>query len=963
MAKKGTDSKGTYVVVERGDTLTQIAVDYAGGYSKYKKLAAINGISNPNRIAIGTKIYLSKTTSSGGSSSSSTKKKSSNTAKIKQFGLQSDLENTLFATWTWDKSKTENYKVQWQYYTKDKYWFVGNDSETNYKYSTYQIPSNATRVRFRVRPISKTYTVKTKESSYEKSYWTAEWTDRSKYAFNVKDVPPTTPSAPTVELEDVKLTATLDNIATDTAAIEFHIVRNDSKTYKTVTVNVKTRHASYSCTVPAGSTYKVRARAVRDKLKSSWSDYSSSYGTAPATPKEIETLKALSETSVQIDWTNVSNATQYVVEYTTKKMYFDSSDEVQSKTVDATAAGHAEITGLTSGEQYFFRVKATNDKGESEWCPIKSITIGKAPAAPTTWSSTTTAIVGETINLYWVHNSEDESSQTFAQLELDVNGSTQTLTIKNNRSDEDKDKTSVYPVNTIACVEVLETNQTYAKTSNVLYLEPSNSEVMSGVTTTTGEAVYKYTDDDGVQRYYCKISTEYAAGAQLKWRVRTAGITKQFGDWSVQRIVDVYAEPSLELSLFTVSDSTNVPLETLSAFPFYISAIASPNTQIPVGYNVTITANELYDTVNNYGDPITVREGDAVYSKYFDISEALMVEMSANNVTLENGITYTVTCIVSMNSGLTAAASADFTVSWTEDAYVPNAEIGIDTDSYTAVIQPYCETQTENIYKVTLTDGVYTKTTETIDGDVYGEEVEGATTETGEPVYSGTTDEGVDVYYCTVEATSLAENVTLSVYRREFDGKFTEIGSGLANASMTNVTDPHPALDYARYRIVAKTTDTGTITYYDVPNEYVGGSAAIIQWDEETSTFAATEEITDAMDQPSWTGSMLMIPYNIDVSDSYSMDVEQIEYIGRSHPVTYYGTQLGQTSSWSMEIPKDDKETLYGLRRLAIYPGDVYVREPSGSGYWANVSVSFSQTHCEVTIPITLTVTRVEGGM
>ena len=63
-----------------------------------------------------------------------------------------------------------------------------------------------------------------------------------------------------------------------------------------------------------------------------------------------------------------------------------------------------------------------------------------------------------------------------------------------------------------------------------------------------------------------------------------------------------------------------------------------------------------------------------------------------------------------------------------------------------------------------------------------------------------------------------------------------------------------------------------------------------------------------------------------------------------------------------MDIPKYDKNTLYGLRRLAIYTGDVYVREPSGSGYWANISVSFSQKHAELTIPVTFEITRVEGG-
>ena len=43
--------------------------------------------------------------------------------------------------------------------------------------------------------------------------------------------------------------------------------------------------------------------------------------------------------------------------------------------------------------------------------------------------------------------------------------------------------------------------------------------------------------------------------------------------------------------------------------------------------------------------------------------------------------------------------------------------------------------------------------------------------------------------------------------------------------------------------------------------------------------------------------------------------------------------------------------------------GDVYVREPSGSGYWANIKVSYNQKHCALTIPVTLNITRVEGGM
>ena len=207
----------------------------------------------------------------------------------------------------------------------------------------------------------------------------------------------------------------------------------------------------------------------------------------------------------------------------------------------------------------------------------------------------------------------------------------------------------------------------------------------------------------------------------------------------------------------------------------------------------------------------------------------------------------------------------------------------------------------------------------------------------------------------------MIEGVTLSVYRREFDGSFTLIGKGIANDKNSYITDPHPALDYARYRVIATDTATGSIVYSDVAGLDINCPYVIVQWDDTWTPYEVTDDADLSSDNIS--KSMVMIKGNVDVSDKYNSDASLVEYIGRSRPVSYYGTQLGETSSWSMEIPKSDKETLYALRRLAIWMGDCYVREPSGSGYWARVSVSFDQKHCELTIPITMDIKRVEGGM
>lgn len=826
MAILSSDKKSVTVV--KGDTLSEIALTYKSYISgstnaaRISTLVSLNHIKNPGYIVVGQVIKLS---------GSATPAPTNNTsrAKIEVFGLQSNTDRTVYATWIWNKSYTKEYRVIWYYNTGDGVWFVGNDSTTTDKQSVYNSPTNAKSVRFKVKPISKTHKVNKKDTSY----WTASWSNIKTYYFS--NNPPSTPPVPTVAIDKYKLTASLDNLDyASSTAIQFQVVKDDKTIFKTGTSAIKNSHASFVCSITAGSNYKVRCRAYKNKEYSDWSDYSSNVSTAPAPTSGITTCKATSATSILLKWGAVKTAKTYEIEYATKKDYFNGSDQVSK--ISGIETTQYEKTGLESGQEYFFRVRSVNDQGSSSWSSIVSIVIGKKPGTPTTWSSTTTAMTGESLILYWVHNAEDASSQTFAEVELTIDGETETYTIENTSVEEDRDKTSSYIVDT----------------------------------------------------------GEYSEGTRIEWRVRTAGITKEYGDWSVKRTVDIYAPPTLELN---VTDVNGNQIETLESFPLYISAVAGPITQTPIGYYLSVTANETYETVDNLGNDIIIKEGDEVYSKNFDTSDSLVVELSAGSLSLENNISYTVSCTVSMNSGLNAESYSEFIVAWTEEEYWPDAEIGIDYETLTAQIRPYC------------------------DGD----------------------------------------DVTLSVYRREFDGKFIEIGTDIDGSEHTYITDPHPALDYARYRVVAKSKTTGSISYYDVPGYPVGEKSAIIQWDEEWTEFDTTEEAE--LEKPPWSGSMLKLPYNIDVSDKYSPDASLISYAGRENPVSYYGTQKGHTSTWKVSIPKEDVDTLYAIRRLSIYMGDVYVREPSGSGYWANIKVSFSQTHCDLVIPISFTVTRVEGGM
>lgn len=827
----------TTYTVKRGDTLSEIAQRYpndiAGStvYARVQTLVRLNNIADPDYIVVGQVLKFS---------GSATPRNDNTTSRaiINVFGLQSNTDSTVYATWTWSKSNTENYQVMWYYDTGDNVWFVGTNSHVDNPQSTYSAPSNAKRVKFKVKPISKTYTSNDKETSY----WTAGWSTEKIYNFS--ENPPSKPSAPGVSVEKYTLTAELDNLDLNATSIQFQVVKNNSSVYKTATVTIVTSHASFSCVVNASDKYKVRCRSYRDGMYSDWSEYSGNHSTVPAIPSGITVCKAASTTSVYLEWSSVNSADTYDIQYATKKEYFNGTGQVT--TVNDLEGTKCTIDNLTTGREYFFRVRSSNAKGKSDWSGVKSVVIGKVPSAPTTWSSAESVIVGDPLILYWMHNSEDGSDWRYSRLEVYVDDVKQLIPdIANDNIDSEDEE---------------------------------NSSAFRSIDT-----------------------SQFKEGATIEWRVATAGVTNVYGEFSIQRTVKVYAPPTLELR---VTDADSNAIDTVTSFPLYIYALAGPSTQIPTGYYVTITANGSYEAVDAIGNTRVVNQGDQVYFNHFDVSsDSLLVSLSAGQVDLENNIGYTVKCVVSMNSGLTAEETYDFSVSWTDDEYEPNAEINIDRETFTASIRPYCT----NPY--------------------------------GTPI----------------------ENVTLAVYRREFDGKFVELATDIPNTKGSFITDPHPALDYARYRIVATNTLTGAVSYSDISGYPVGGHAVIIQWDEDWSYFETSSE--DELEQQPWSGSMLKLPYNIDVSESSTSDVSLIEYIGREHPVSYYGTQRGITATWNVAIPKSDIETIYALRRLQTWMGDVYVREPSGSGYWANISVSFNQKHLDLIIPVTLDVKRVEGGV
>lgn len=410
---------------------------------------------------------------------------------------------------------------------------------------------------------------------------------------------------------------------------------------------------------------------------------------------------------------------------------------------------------------------------------------------------------------------------------------------------------------------------------------------------------------------------------KIEWKVRTAGILKEtngdpaYGPWSIVRTVDVFSPPLL--ALYPVDAEDKIYIE---AFPYNVAMEAGPENQDVLSYHLSIISASKYTDYDPTGSQIYIGKGQEVFSFDYDppkdkdvntdliswthTNKKLIVKLNPNDVNFAANMTYTVSGSVTMSTGLTAYKSYNTTVHWSEamDGSI-NGSVYIRNDQLIAEV-------TAN----------YRDTNGNIDRNVY-----------------------------------------LNFYRRTFDGKYLPLETEVENLDKPVVIDPHPPLDYASYRITAISRKTGAVKYTDLAPAFVGEIFAVIQWDEEWPTYYPEYVGPGSAIQPAWQGTMLKLPWNLDISDNWSPQFSAVEYIGREHPVGYYGTQEGHTASWKIDVVKADREMVAKLRRLATYKGNVYVREPYGSGYWAMVKVSFSQNHTNLVVPVTLDITRVEGGI
>lgn len=368
-------------------------------------------------------------------------------------------------------------------------------------------------------------------------------------------------------------------------------------------------------------------------------------------------------------------------------------------------------------------------------------------------------------------------------------------------------------------------------------------------------------------------------------RVRTKGAHADWSPWSGTVGFTVYEQPQLQV---TLSQGSGTPLgasSPLGSFPVLASLAASGGGDSPVGYDVSIVCTSGADYIDEYGYTARMDAGGVAWEEHYATSDdPLAVAVAAGDAFLADGASYELRAAVAMESGLRAEASAPFSVSFDMELPAPIAEVTFDADSLTADVVPAC-------FDVDGTTGV--------------------------------------------ETSDLRPGTLLSVYRIGQDGILVPLARRVPNDGTRTVTDPHAAFGTCWYHVVATDEATGASSFSDWSADS-SHPDTVIMWGGDWRPAG------DGETRYEYDGTVLDGFCNSTFSQDGEAENEPARYSGRKRPVHYYGEGLVESMRYDLQFERADARTMALVRALMSFPGDVYVREPTGTGFWAHVRCTLS---------------------
>ena len=152
-------------------------------------------------------------------------------------------------------------------------------------------------------------------------------------------------------------------------------------------------------------------------------------GSVPNAPTNVNVASTSTPGTVRITWDwPWQDANSATISWADHADAWQSTDEPDDYTIENTHANEWFVSGLETGQRWYFRVRLTQGTGDNAvngaWSEIVSIDLSSAPVLPTLSLSSGVITEGGSVSAFWSYVSTDGTYQAYAEVcEATISGS------------------------------------------------------------------------------------------------------------------------------------------------------------------------------------------------------------------------------------------------------------------------------------------------------------------------------------------------------------------------------------------------------------------------------------------------------------------------------------------------------------------------------------------------------------
>ena len=455
--------------------------------------------------------------------------------------------------------------------------------------------------------------------------------------------------------------------------------------------------------------YGIHVRNVTADGSSMTSDYFHYQASMPQAPVLDSVEATTTPGKVYLSWTNTwVDATSIVIAWTDDRDNWMSNDAPDTFEIEDVASNWF-ITGLETGKEWWFRVRAVREVDDnvtrSSWSEDLSIDLSSAPATPALYLSEEAITENDIVTAYWSYMTTDGTAQISADIvEATLSGGTWTYgrsvgaTSSAQHIDIDARKQPGWTNGTTKYL-ALRTGSGSGGLSD--YSTPVKLEIAAKPTVAISSAgfassdtVTEYFEGDGsTKKFTCADVLSAAPTATVNGASRACTYS---GD-----VVTMSTAPANGATLAITYTTT--AHKVLTSLPLSVSVATANASDVTLAIERAAT----YPMTRPDGTETDGAEGETVYVETTGALSSTPFTVDLNELIgrLDDGAEYNLVATVKDKHKQTARAEVPFKVHWSHQAWEPTATFVTDTTNYIVKVTPasatgYQEGDTCDIYRL-----------------------------------------------------------------------------------------------------------------------------------------------------------------------------------------------------------------------------------------------------------------------